>query len=106
MSGWLFDQDPLSRTVETFHFDDNADAFTIARQSQDLQPIIDANKQWANHVEQKGDMRLAARVPVDVIYEWLQKYGVRAWDKNHIPAVKRLLNSNEYRYLRTSGIII
>jgi hypothetical protein len=51
-------------------------------------------------------MRLAARIPPSVIYEWLNKYGVRAWDKNHAAAVRRLLNSNEYRYLRIGHFII
>jgi hypothetical protein len=106
MSAVLFDRDPDTGAVESFHYDESADSVTIGRQSMDLAPTLDRNKTWANHVEQRGDMRLAASIPVDVTYEWLQKYGIRAWDRNHWPAVKRLLNSNEYRYLRTSDIII
>jgi hypothetical protein len=51
-------------------------------------------------------MRRAARITPDMQREWLQKYGVRAWDKNHKKAVMRLLNSNEYRYLRIGHFII
>lgn len=106
MTAIFWDRDPDTGAVETFEFDESADSFAIGRHSLDLQPVIDRNKAWANHVEQKGDMRLAASIPVDVVYEWLQKYGVRAWDKNHMPAIRRLLNSNEYMYLRTSNIML
>lgn len=47
-----------------------------------------------------------ASIPTAVIYEWLTKYGVNIWDKNHMPAVKRLLNSNEYRFIRVNHMIM
>src|SRR5205085_3655553 len=98
----LFDIDALTGAVETFSYDEAAETFTIERQSQDLTPILERNKKLATsgytkpRVAGEMDWRLAASVPIDVAYEWLQKHGVRAWDKNHLPAVKRLLNSNEY----------
>jgi len=36
----------------------------------------------------------------------LQRYGVRVWDKNHWPAVRRLLNDSEWRHLRCQHFII
>lgn len=48
------------------------------------------------------DMRLAASIPVQVQFEWIDKHGVNMHNPNHKDAVIRLLNSNEYRYLRVN----
>lgn len=111
MDGTLLDIDPLSGAVETFAYDDASDTAVIHR-SADVEPIIERNKALAR--EGRGprvtgdrlDMRLAASIPIEITYLWMQKYGIRAWDRNHWPAVKRLLNSNEWRYLRTSEIYL
>ena len=47
-----------------------------------------------------------ASIPTVVQLEWLTKFGIDVHDKNHIEGVKRLLNSNEYRYLKVRNIII
>jgi hypothetical protein len=33
---------------------------------------------------------------------WLQRYGVDVYRREHWPAVRRLLNDPDWRYLRTS----
>ena len=112
MSEWLFDIDPLTGATETFDYDESSDTAIIHRRSADLQPLLDANKELANHgVRVKPapgelDMRLEARITPEIQLLWFQKHGVRAWDKNHWEGVKRLLNSNEYRCLRTSNVIL
>lgn len=106
MSARYLGRDAVTGAVETFDYDDATDTVTIGRRSADMQRILDLNKQQANHTTPKGDMVLAARIPIDVQYIWLQQYGIRAWDKNHWPGVRRLLNSSDWRYLRTSEIII
>jgi hypothetical protein len=81
----------------------------VLRYRSDVEPIIEANKRLANDWDgwnRARDMRLAARIPMDVTYEWLNKFGVRAWDKNHKEAVRRLLNSSDYRYLRIGHFMI
>jgi len=98
--------------VETVEWDYANNRAVVQRVSGDLQPIIDRNKERLNHGDSRirthdgMDARHVATVPVDVQYLWLQKYGICAWDKNHWPAVKRLLNSNEWRYLRTSELYL
>jgi hypothetical protein len=100
---WRFlSRDPSTGAVEHYGYDAGADR-CIIRRSWDVTPVIEANKR--SQLDNDGwnkdrSMRLAARIPPDVQYEWLTKYGVRAWDKNHKPAVIRLLNSSEWRYLR------
>lgn len=107
----LLDIDPHSGAVESFDYDDNTDT-AILRRSADVQPIIDRNKELANHGPRDAvhgdrlDMRLAASIPIEVAYLWLQKYGICAWKKEHWEGVKRLLNDSEWRYLRCREFII
>jgi hypothetical protein len=101
----FFDHNPISGAVETFDYDEMEDKITIKRYA-DVQPVIDLNKYSQNHetgwVGPERDMRLAARIPEDVALLWLQLYGVNAWRADHWPAVKRLLNDPDWRYLRSN----
>lgn len=107
----FFDVDTLSGAVETFDYDESTDTAIILR-SADVEPIIERNKTLLSHggrgprVAGEPEMIHVASIPIDVSYLWLQRFGVRAWDKNHWPEVKRLLNSNEWRYLRVREIYL
>jgi hypothetical protein len=74
--------------------------------------ILDQNKRDENHASdgQMGDMALAARIPIEVMYEWKVKFGVDAWrytaDPDVRKAVNRLLNDSDYRWLKCRNIII
>ena len=71
---------------------------------QDIKPLIDSNKklqQEDHHIA--DDFRLSARIPMTVYYEWKSKYGVDMFDPNHKEGVKKLINSPEYRYLKTTN---
>lgn len=114
MTRHLLDIDEWSGAVETAEYDEGEDVLIVHREVN-VQPIIDNNKELANHgvwndrEQAKLDgpeMRLAASIPVDVAYLWLQKYGVRAWLKEDWPAVKRLLNDIEWQHLRTRNFVI
>jgi len=97
---WRFlSRDPMTGAVEHFAYDESADR-CIIRRTHDVSAVIEANKRTANDDHPRGDMRLAARIPPDVQLLWFQQYGIRAWDKNHKGAVRRLLNSNEWAHLR------
>ena len=111
-NSWRFlSRDPATGAVEHYKYDPDGDR-CIIRRTVDHAPLIEANKRLAsswdgmwNHRDRS--MRLAARIHAgDLNFEWLQKYGIRSWDKNHRKAVLRLLNSNEYRYLRIGNFII
>lgn len=103
-------RDAVTGAVETFDFDEATDQMTIGRRSLDVEPILDRNKALANHTDgwtsPAHDMRHVASIPIDVTFIWLQRYGVRAWDRNHWPAVRRLLNDSEWRYLKCQHVII
>ena len=103
----LLDVDPLSGAIETFDYDEHTDTIIIKR-SCDVQPIIDRNKELQGErdggwVGKGRDVRLAASIPTEVAYKWLVEKGVNCWKKEHWPAVRKLLNSNEYMYLRTGN---
>jgi hypothetical protein len=106
---WRFlSRDPTTGAVEHYKYDPDGER-CIIRRSVDLEPAIEANKREASVNDgwnKDRSMRLAARIPPDVQLLWLQRYGVRAWDRNHREAVRKLLNSNEWRYLRIGHFII
>lgn len=108
MSERLLSCDPMTG-MKVYHlYDTVADDGSFGlRYEQDTQPILDHNKEAQNEgFDKRADMWHAAKVPAVVLMEWLTKHGVRYWDKNHGPAVKRLLNSDEYRYLRVNNFIM
>lgn len=106
MRKYLLDHDPLTGARQYYGVDADGQEYLIDEFDRgDTRAIVDQNKR----IEGAGmgkDMRLAASIPVAVQYEWIDKYGVNMWDKNHAPAVKRLLNSNEYRYLRVNHFML
>jgi len=103
MAGQFLDIDGDTGAVETFHYDESDDKFTIARQSRDLEPTLDHNAYWQNDVVQRGGARKVASIPIDAVYELLQHHGINVFNKNHKPALLRLLNSSEYWRFRTGG---
>ena len=75
---------------------------------RDVAGIVEANKrsQVDNLNTRMGDMAKVASIPTTVMYEWLSKFGVNAWNPAHQAAVVKLLNSSDYRYLKVRDIII
>jgi hypothetical protein len=95
--------------IEThLEFDGNTAHFV--RKGDDLQPFLDdtARKRGAGRAYYAKDNELhkVASIPVTVQYEWLTKHGVDFWNDDHWPGIVRLLNSPDYRYLKTAEVII
>lgn len=94
----LLDHDKETGITRYYH--GNGDEFTIET-VQDVEPILDLNKAQQNEsFDKSADMWHAASIPAVVQLEWLTKYGVDLMNDDHMPAVKKLLNSNEYSHLR------
>lgn len=98
-------KDPLTG-IESFHAYDPETDVTYIESVQNVEPIIERNKALANTehgaIGRKQSWWHAASIPNVVIAQWL-KEGVNFYNKEHWPAVKRKLNSPEYRYLRTGS---
>jgi len=93
--------------LKTYSWMDEATGECFYRYEQDIEGALEANKAAQNEgFDKRADMWHAAHVPDVVQLEWKAKYGVELWNPDHKEAVKRLLNSNEYRYLRVKNFII
>ena len=91
---------------QVFHFHEPTKEFAIEH-IQDIQPLVDSNKnlQENDHL-MRDELRLSARIPLTVYYEWKNKFGVDVFNPDHKEGVKRLLNSADYRYLKTTKRIL
>jgi len=102
----LLDYDPISGMKEWISTDEETGE-TFIRYEQDVSPILDYNKEMqAESFDKRSEMWHAAKVPNIVAMEWLTKYGVQMWNPAHKDGVRKLLNSNEYRYLRVNHFIM
>jgi hypothetical protein len=112
----LLDADPWSGVRTYFEYHHGDDSFTITRE-QDVEPILERSKalqndgrHWKNNSkldDQGVDMRLGAVVPVIVIEKWLRDHGanlLRAGnDSDHLEACRKLVNSRDWCWLRTTS---
>lgn len=105
MTRRVLDFDPLTGVVE-YHSYDPATRETIIETVQDVEPILERNKALQNEDDggwsPSRDLRRAASIPDVVILKWRRELGVDVFNRNHWPAVKRLLNDPEWRWLRTA----
>lgn len=75
--------------------------------TQDVEPLLDHNKACQTEsIDRKSEFRHYASVPIAIQYKWIQQYGVDPLAPEHQDLLTRLLNSSEYRYLRTQDVII
>ncbi len=109
MSKYLlgFDKEKQRKTV----WHQQHDGTILIESIQDNTDLIELNKKAqseCNTWNPTKDMKLVARIPVSVIALWQQMYGIDYWDQD--PAVQkridRLLDSNEWRYLRTDDSVL
>jgi hypothetical protein len=92
--------------IETW-FHPQPDGTFVIETKQDVEPMLEFNKASAIEVGKKTRgkyMAHAAFVPDVVQYEWIKKYGFNPVFDEDKTLLKRLLNSSEWRYLRTSEI--
>jgi hypothetical protein len=106
-SDWQLIDDGSFNGVKKFIRADDTDNVQVRYEGHD-HSIVDANKQAQVDTlnTRMGDMEKVASIPVSVMYEWLTKFGVNAWNPAHQDAVIRLLNSSDYRYLKCRDIYI
>jgi hypothetical protein len=101
----LLDFDPLTGVAE-YHSYDPATRRTIIETAQDVAPILERNKSLSTDDDRgwssSRDFRRAAAIPDVIILKWRNEHGVDLFDRNHWPAVKRLLNDPDWRWLRTA----
>lgn len=104
----ILDHDPLTGITEVFESLEDG-GFAI-HTHQDCEPIIEANKAKqsmgrAYYAADPDGWRVAS-IPATVQLKWLTEHGVDVMQREHWPAVRRLLNSNEWRYLKTAEVMV
>lgn len=96
--------DALPGLVEVYH--PASDGKWAIETIQDVEPILERNKAMQNDGSggwsPTRDFRRAASIPDVVILQWKKQYGVDIHNPDHWPAVKKLLNSSEWQWLRTA----
>lgn len=107
MTKRLLDYDPATGMKTWHHYDEATDTEALEYE-QDVEPILERNKalQADNEGKSMGDGCHVASIPSSIQLKWLIEHGVDITNKDHMPGVKRLLNSDEYRYLKVRNIII
>jgi hypothetical protein len=111
MPAWeLLDYDPSLGIRKYIAADEHEEDAVLVKHEFDRDhtlSLIDQNKAAQNDATgPMGDMALAARIPISVMYDWLVKHGVNAWNPHHSDGVKKLLNDPDYRYLKCRNIIL
>jgi len=93
--------------IHSFHDYDASNDVTHIQKVQDVEPILERNKELAKTDHQKNGIRSgwwhAASIPNVIIEKWISEDGINFYNPDHWAAVKRKLNSPEWRYLRTGN---
>jgi hypothetical protein len=107
----LLDYDPTTGVTEYFDYDPLTDT-SYVETVQDVEGILDANKKLQNNDDYwkqgvKAEMAHYASIPVVVQMRWLSEYGSQNWPMRpgNEKLLFKLLNSPEWRYLKTTGKI-
>ena len=92
--------------LETIHHYDDVTGETHISYKQDIQAQIDLNKARHNTDYQKKGIKEewmhAAHIPDIIQIQWMHKYGITdIHSEEHWPLVRKLLNSAEWKYLKT-----
>lgn len=94
--------------IETWlhwHSGANGEKLLTVENIQDVEGILERNKQAQRYYAenpQRGEVREVAEIPMIIQYKFLKDHGVDVWSKepSQRKKLRRLLDSNEYRYLR------
>ena len=90
----------MNEIRESYHIhDDNV----IVHRQQDVQFLLDDNKRLANEAHGKSDFRLAGRVPMVVMEQWMRECGANLGSKELNAYVKRKLMDGDFARLRVRG---
>lgn len=100
MSGLLTSEHDGLGVVTNYHREDGK---LVVEHVQDVEPYLERNKRWANggNRQRGGELTKVASIPNVVVMKWM-RMGVNLYDKNDQKKVAALLNSPEYRYLKTT----
>lgn len=101
----ILDYNPITGEKVTFDWHEAEGTFTIGHH-QDTTAIIEANKIQVRDSDAKLQVKKGwlkyASIPNIVVLKWKLEHGVDFFNEDHWPKVMGLLNSRDYRYLKTT----
>ena len=109
----LVDYNPTNGVSTYHHYDADTDTTHIEYVQDNVKEIIEQNKRLQNHhaggakglneISQKGikdGWWHVGRLPMWVVLQWKFEKGIDAFKKEHAPAVARLLDDPDWKWLR------
>lgn len=104
MSKQFLDYDPLTKT--TTWFEGNGDGSFKVCSEQDFGAILEHNKRLANDESYKragikSEWYHFATVPNSVMHKIMVEHHVNPFERDDLPRIEKILNSPDYKYLRT-----
>lgn len=90
--------------IERLHLDEGN---AVVQYAQDVEPILEANRQRQSDPHKGKEMRHIASIPHVVMHQWLADAGLpagwwlRADRKEKAQFVRKKLNSSEWQWLKT-----
>ena len=107
MSKRLLSTDPVTGLMTWHEYDAATDETTISY-SADSTSILERNKALQNDTDfsKKGikqEFWKYAEIPVEVQLDWLINKGVDIANRDHAKKMFELVNSPEYKYLKTTA---
>ena len=91
--------------ITTRFVEDPSTGDLIVHREADVEPLLNDNKALYNAGDgytPSRELRRTASVPMAIIEKWRNELGIDVFNPDHKAAVRRLLNSSEYLYLRTA----
>lgn len=91
--------------METRYIEDEMTGDLTVVRSEDVGPALELNKALCNSGDgysPSREWRRAASIPMVVVEKWRNELGVDVLNQDHRQKVLELLDSNEYRFLRTA----
>ena len=102
----LIDIDPLTGSKSIFEYDGSDGTFRV-HEITDVSPTIEQNKLSQNDGtggwNDDKSFRHVARIPPAIVEMWRLIYGVDVMNRDHWPAVKRLLNDPDWKNIRSAN---
>lgn len=103
----VLDYNPLTGEKVTFSYNHDNDTFTIG-QHQDCTPVLEYNQRLRLESDSKEQIKRGwlkyASIPNIVIVKWKREHGVDFFNPDHWQKVMGLINSSEYKFLKTTEI--
>lgn len=102
----ILNYDPVSKMTTTFDY--TPDGVVILGREQDISAMLEANKAKANDAQATRDGIKNGwwhyfQLPNVIIEKFINEHGVSIYNKDHWPAIFRLINQPEYKYLKTTA---